>query len=145
MKNLIYALLGLMMMFPVSFNAWASNVGPSTREHVTVSQDIGLPDSQCFTCVAQSVQKVVFMATGSPDISGIVKHMAIRERQIDVPVCPFRYLGRSKNCIAHGNLISSNYNDNKRLHKTKVSDIRHKPVGGGHTGYLPERECERKG
>ena len=109
MKNFIFAMCGFLMMSLVSLDVQASSVESPKCEYVNPSVDVGLPDIQCITFEASSVDCVVlitpqpiFMVVDSPG-----EQKAMQRKQISVPKCPFRYVYKSKYCTHYSHTAYS--------------------------------------
>ena len=88
MKNFIFAMCGFLMMSLVSLDVQASSVESPKCEYVNPSVDVGLPDIQCITFEASSVDCVVlitpqpiFMVVDSP-VKQTVTITAMQRKQI---------------------------------------------------------------
>ena len=113
MKNFIFAMCGFLMMSLVSLGVQASRVESPKCEYVNPSVDVGLPDIQCITFEASSVDCVVlitpqpiFMVVDSP-VKQTVTITAMQRKQISVPKCPFRYVYKPKYCTHYSHIAYS--------------------------------------
>ena len=113
MKNFIFAMCGFLMMSLVSLDVQASSVESPKCEYVNPSVDVGLPEIQCITFEASSVDCVVlitpqpiFMVVDSP-VKQTVTITAMQRKQISVPKCPFRYVYKSKYCTHYSHTAYS--------------------------------------